>query len=407
MIPRRDIAIIGAGAAGCFCAVQLSRLRPDLRITVYEAGPRPLAKVAVTGGGRCNLTNSFAAITDLSQAYPRGHRLMKRLFHIFNHEDTWRWFEAEGVPLVLQDDQCVFPQSQDAMQIVRVLLERMREGGVLLRTGQRLTRLQPRNDRWELTFNEDETLTADAVVITTGGSPKPSGLAFLGPLGLGIVPPCPSLFTFKVPQSPKSLMGTVVEEAAVSLAGTKYKAVGPLLITDWGMSGPAVLKLSSYAARHLAENGYRATLLVNWLGETNDEQARALIRSLAAGNPQKQVSSLHPDALTGRLWNFLLDRAGLRPDLRYAELGSKGLNRLAALLTGDPYEIAGKAAFKEEFVTCGGVSLSEINPNTLEAKRFPGLYLAGEVLDIDAVTGGFNLQAAWTGGAVIARSLAE
>ena len=407
MIPRRDIAIIGAGAAGCFCAVQLSRLRPDLRITVYEAGPRPLAKVAVTGGGRCNLTNSFAAITDLSQAYPRGHRLMKRLFHVFNHEDTWRWFEAEGVPLVLQDDQCVFPQSQDAMQIVRVLLERMREGGVLLRTGQRLTRLEPRDDRWELTFNEDETLTADAVVITTGGSPKPSGLAFLGPLGLEIVPPCPSLFTFKVPQSPKSLMGTVVEEAAVSLAGAKYKAVGPLLITDWGMSGPAVLKLSSYAARHLAENGYRATLLVNWLGETNDEQTRALIRSLAAGNLQKQVSSLHPDALTGRLWNFLLDRAGLRPDLRYAELGSKGLNRLAAVLTADPYEISGKAAFKEEFVTCGGVSLSEINPNTLEAKRFPGLYLAGEVLDIDAGTGGFNLQAAWTGGAVIARSLAE
>ena len=202
-------------------------------------------------------------------------------------------------------------------------------------------------------------------------------------------------------------MGTVVEEAAVSLAGTKYKAVGPLLITDWGMSGPAVLKLSSYAARHLAENGYRATLLVNWLGETNDEQTRALIRSLAAGNLQKQVSSLHPDALTGRLWNFLLDRAGLRPDLRYAELGSKGLNRLAAVLTADPYEISGKAAFKEEFVTCGGVSLSEINPNTLEAKRFHGLYLAGEVLDIDAVTGGFNLQAAWTGGAVIARSLAE
>ncbi|MBR1406710.1 MAG: aminoacetone oxidase family FAD-binding enzyme [Bacteroidales bacterium] len=407
MTPRRDIAIIGAGAAGCFCAVQLARRRPDFRITVYEAGAKPLAKVAVTGGGRCNLTNSFAAVTDLAQVYPRGHRLMKRLFHVFNHEDTWRWFEAEGVPLVLQDDQCVFPQSQDAMQIVRVLLERMREAGVTLRTGRRLTRLELRDDRWELTFNEDETLTADAVVITTGGSPKPSGLAFLVSLGLETIPPCPSLFTFKIPQAPRTLMGTVVEEAAVSLAGTRYKADGPLLITDWGMSGPAVLKLSSYAARYLSENGYRATLLVNWLGDASEDEVRERIRTLAAGYPQKQIASIHAPQLTGRLWEFLLTKAGLRPGLRYAELGSKGLNRLVAVLTADPYEIFGKAAFKEEFVTCGGISLSEINPNTLEAKRFPGLYLAGEVLDIDAVTGGFNLQAAWTGGAVIARSLAD
>ena len=407
MTPRRDIAIIGAGAAGCFCAIQLSRLRPDLRITVYEAGPKPLAKVAITGGGRCNLTNSFAGVTDLSQVYPRGNRLMKRLFHVFNHEDTWKWFEAEGVPLVLQDDQCVFPQSQDALQIVRVLLERMREGGVHLRTRRRLTRLEPRDERWILTFNEDETLTADAVVIATGGSPKASGLAFLDPLGLETIPPCPSLFTFRIPAAPKALMGTVVQDATVAIPGTKFKAAGPLLLTDWGMSGPAILKLSSHAARYLAENSYRAPLVVNWLGGTNDAKARDQILSQAAANPQKQVSSIHPPELTGRLWEFLLERAGLRPDLRYAELGSKGLNRLAALLTGDPYEITGKAAFKEEFVTCGGVSLSEINPNTLEAKRFPGLYLAGEVLDIDAVTGGFNLQAAWTGGYVIARSLAE
>ena len=405
MIPRRDIAIIGAGAAGCFCAVQLSRLRPDLRITVYEAGPRPLAKVAVTGGGRCNLTNSFAAITDLSQAYPRGHRLMKRLFHVFNHEDTWRWFEAEGVPLVLQDDQCVFPQSQDAMQIVRVLLERMREGGVLLRTGQRLTRLEPRDDRWELTFNEDETLTADAVVITTGGSPKPSGLAFLGPLGLEIVPPCPSLFTFKVPQSPKSLMGTVVEEAAVSLAGAKYKAVGPLLITDWGMSGPAVLKLSSYAARHLHKAGYQAPLSINWLG-LNEAETREILQETATRNPRKQVSNTPAAGLQARLWNHLIAKAGLRADIRWAELGSKGLNRLVSTLTQDTYAIAGKTKFREEFVTCGGVALGNLDPATLESKRHPGLYFAGEVLDIDAITGGFNLQAAWTTGAAVARSIA-
>ena len=403
MTSRRDVAIIGAGAAGCFCAIELARLRPDWNITVHEAGPKPLAKVAVTGGGRCNLTNSFDGITDLSQAYPRGHRLMKRLFHVFDHQDTWNWFESEGVPLVLQDDRCVFPQSQDAMQIVNTLLERMRETGVRLKTGHRLVGLAP---GWRLTFADGSEEKADYVVITTGGSPRRNGLGFLDPLELEIIEPVPSLFTFKVPGAPRDLMGTVVKDVSVSLPGTKFKAGGPLLVTDWGFSGPAILRLSSYAARHLAGCGYRAPLLVNWMNDTEDS-IRSLLGRFLREHPQKQLSSIYPEVLTGRLWTCLLERAQLRPDLRYAELGTKGLNRLVAVLTADPYGIEGKAAFKEEFVTCGGVSLSEINPNTLEAKRFPGLFFAGEVLDIDAVTGGFNLQAAWTGGYVIARSLAE
>ncbi len=403
MTSRRDVAIIGAGAAGCFCAVELARLRPDWNITVHEAGQKPLAKVAVTGGGRCNLTNSFDGITDLSQAYPRGHRLMKRLFHVFDHQDTWNWFESEGVPLVLQDDRCVFPQSQDAMQIVNTLLERMRETGVRLKTGHRLVGLAP---GWRLTFADESEGKADYVVITTGGSPRRNGLGFLDSLDLEIVEPVPSLFTFKVPGAPRDLMGTVVKDVSVSLPGTKFKAGGPLLVTDWGFSGPAILRLSSYAARHLAGCGYRAPLLVNWMNDTEDS-VRSLLGRFLREHPQKQLSSIYPEVLTGRLWTCLLERAQLRPDIRYAELGTKGLNRLVAVLTADPYGIEGKAAFKEEFVTCGGVSLSEINPNTLEAKRFPGLYFAGEVLDIDAVTGGFNLQAAWTGGYVIARSLAN
>lgn len=401
MTPHRDVAIIGAGAAGCFCAVELARLRPGWNITVHEAGTKPLAKVSVTGGGRCNLTNSFAGVSDLSQAYPRGHRLMKRLFHVFDHQDTWHWFESEGVPLVLQDDQCVFPQSQDAMQIVGTLLERMREAGVRLRTGHRLASLAP---GWRLTFADGSEETADYVVVTTGGSPKRSSLGFLDLLDLEIVEPVPSLFTFKVPGAPRELMGTVVKDVTVSLPGTKFKAGGPLLVTDWGFSGPAILRLSSYAARHLAGCSYRAPLLVNWMNDTEDS-VRSLLARFLREHPQKQLSSIYPEVLTGRLWTCLLERAQLRPDLRYAELGTKGLNRLVAVLTADPYGIEGKAAFKEEFVTCGGVSLSEINPNTLEAKRFPGLYLAGEVLDVDAVTGGFNLQAAWTGGYVIAHSL--
>lgn len=448
-----NVAVIGAGAAGCFCAAELARLRPDFQITVYEAVSRPLAKVAVTGGGRCNLTNSFADITDLAQAYPRGHRLMARLFRQFGPEDTWKWFEAAGVPLVLQEDQCVFPRSQDAMQIVRTLLGLLRERGVAVRTGRRLVTLRPPGNGtsellvrscaladtasdagfpaanpgalqgtaldggfpvasrkklsdWRLDFEDGTVAEADAVVVTTGGSPKRSGLGFLDPLGLTVAEPVPSLFTFRIDGPIRELAGTVVPSASCLLAGTKFRASGPLLVTDWGMSGPAILKLSSYAARHLAENGYQATLLVNWLGDASDAEARERIVQGIRGQEKKLLSSVRPDVLTARLWAHLLARAELRPDLRAGELGSRGLNRLANVLTADSYAVAGRAKFKEEFVTCGGVDLSEINYNTLEAKRFHGLYFAGEVLDVDAITGGFNLQAAWTAGRVAAHSLA-
>ena len=240
----------------------------------------------------------------------------------------------------------------------------------------------------------------DFVVVTTGGAPK--GLPFLEGLGLELIPPVPSLFTFTIPDPAlRSLMGLVVD-ASIGLAGTSFKAEGPLLITDWGLSGPATLKLSSYAARHLAESGYKGTVTVNWL-DANEAQARELLQETASQNPQKQISTTH--LLQSRLWNHLLAKAGLRPDIRWAELGSKGLNRLVAVLTADSYPLTGKSKFREEFVTAGGVALSNINPNTLECKQHPGLYFAGEVLDIDAITGGFNLQAAWSTGYVCAQSI--
>ena len=400
----RRVAVIGAGAAGCFCAAELAALRPDLKITVYEAGRKPLAKVAVTGGGRCNLTNSFAGISDMSRAYPRGHRLMSRLFRQFGPEDTWKWFEDAGVALVLQEDQCVFPESQDAMQIVRTLLGKLRSGGVTLRTGCRLTGLSP---GWKMDFADGSSAKADAVVIATGGSPKRSGLAFLDSLGIETAAPVPSLYTFKIDGPVRNLAGTVVKKASCILAGTRVRSSGPLLITDWGMSGPAILKLSSYNARSLAENGFKGTLIVNWSDEMTDTEAREMIRGLLRGNEKKLLSSVRPEFLTNRLWEHLLVRAGLRNDLRAGELGGKGLNRLVDVLTADSYEIVGRAGFKEEFVTCGGVSLSEIDFNTMEAKRFPGLYFAGEVLDEDAITGGFNLQAAWTTGYVAAHAIAR
>ena len=428
------IAVIGAGAAGCFCAAELRRRIPDTHVDVFEAGPKPLAKVAITGGGRCNLTNSFEGIRSLSEVYPRGERLMKRLLHVFSQEDTWRWFEAAGVPLVLQEDHCVFPRSQDAMDIVRALLRKM--DGVHLRLRTPVTSVMPGPtssvmpglDRVSQTPDQvggdgnikvggDETVMPgltghllvngepyDVVVVTTGGAPK--GLPLLEGLEIEWVPTVPSLFTFTIrDEALQSLMGLVVD-ASLSIPGTPFKASGPLLITDWGLSGPAVLKLSSYAARHLHDAGYQAPLSVNWLA-MGEAEVRSILQNIAEANPRKQVVNTPPAGLQSRLWNHLTVKAGLREDIRWAELGSKGMNRLVATLTQDIYTIAGKTKFREEFVTCGGVALSNVNPATLESKTYPGLYFAGEVLDIDAVTGGFNLQAAWTTGYVAAQSIAS
>jgi len=394
-MPR--IAVIGAGAAGCFCTAELRRLLPEAEVDVYEAGPRPLAKVAVTGGGRCNLTNSFQGIRSLAEAYPRGGRLMKRLLKVFSQEDTCRWFEAAGVPLVLQDDHCVFPRSQDAMDIVRALLRRMEGAHLCLRTP--VQTVMP-----GLTGHlEVDGTPYDAVVVTTGGAPK--GLPLLDGLDLEWVPTVPSLFTFTIQDAGlRALMG-LVTEASVSLPGTPFKAEGPLLITDWGLSGPAVLKLSAYAARHLAGCGYKAPLSVNWTGRPEEEVRRSL-RGLTDSHPQKQVSNTPPEGLQARLWAYLMGKAGIRADIRWAELGTKGLNRLVATLTQDAYPIAGKTRFREEFVTAGGVALSNLDPATLQSRKYPGLFFAGEVLDIDAVTGGFNLQAAWTTGYVAAHAIA-
>ena len=360
---------------------------PDAEVTVYEAGPKALAKVAVTGGGRCNLTNSFEHVGSLSEVYPRGLRVMQRALKRFSNEDTMEWFEREGVALTVQEDCCVFPVSQDAMQIVRTLERLMRTLGVKLVLNRRVESL--------------DGLDADAVVVTTGGGVP----ACLEGLGLEIVPPVPSLYTFRVNDPGlKSLMGTVVQDAALSIPGTAFRSRGALLVTDWGLSGPAALRLSSYAARHLAEHGFRAPLLVNWTGGS-EEEARSWISAAAAREKGRLVTSVHPDGITARLWEHLLGRAGIRPDLRWAEMGSKGANRLANTLVADSYGIDGRTRFREEFVTCGGVSLAAVDLNTLESRDRPGLYFAGEVLDIDAVTGGFNLQAAWSTGYMVAESI--
>lgn len=389
------IAVVGAGAAGCFCAIELKRRLPSSTVDVFESGRKPLAKVAITGGGRCNLTNSFEGISSLDEAYPRGDKLMRRVFSCFSHKDTWNWFSKEGVKLVLQEDNCVFPASQDAMQIVNLLLARMDRLGVSVHTGIKVESVKSLLDEY------------DNVVVTTGGSPSPEGFRMLDGLDLEMAPPVPSLFTFNLPDSPvRELTGTVVDRTSVSLAGTKFRAGGPLLITHWGMSGPAILKLSSYAARHLSESGYKATLLVNWTGD-DEAQVRRTLSLISQDNPAKLVVNSHPGPIPSRLWNYLVSKARIRDDARWSEIGSKGMNKLTDILINDTYQVKGRSQFKEEFVTCGGVALSNIDYKTLECKKHPGLYFAGEVLDVDAITGGFNLQAALSMGYRAAVSISE
>ncbi len=397
------IAIIGAGAAGCFCAVNLRRMLPEADVTVIERNSRPLAKVAITGGGRCNITNSFRDVDDLRQVYPRGGRLMQRLFRQFSPADTMRWWQDMGVPLTVQDDQCVFPRSQRAMQVVDTLLQAMQKLGVRLLTGAKVTCIRATDGGFQVSYN-NTTEQFDNVVVTTGGSPRMSGLDFLP--SLKIEPPVPSLFALNVgDEALNSLMGIVVADTPVSIAGTKFKAQGDLLITHFGLSGPALLRLSSHAARHLAEQEYRVRLCVNWMQGQTEEEVRTLLRSYS--RQCRQVTNQHPNHLTARHWSMLLARAGVAESRRWDTLPDKELNRLTATLTADTYPTDGRRTYKAEFVTCGGVALTEIDPNTLECKHYPGLFLAGEVLDVDAVTGGFNLQAAWTMGYVVAKTLSQ
>ena len=388
-------AIVGGGAAGFFLAVNLKEMVPGMEVTIFERSPRVLTKVEVSGGGRCNCTNSFAKVSDLSQVYPRGHRLMKRLFNVFNQEDAYRWFESHGVPLVTQDDECVFPQAQDSHAIIDCFLTLVRRYQIVIRKGVKVQSLADLRD-------------FDYVAVTIGGSPKGEGLRWLADLGHEVESPVPSLFSFSIDDARlHALMGLVVDDAVVHIPGTKLRAEGALLITHWGLSGPAILRLSSYAARHLAENGYQVPLSINWI-HCNEADAQATLLEMAVREPQKQLTTCNPFELQQRLWSYLVEKAlAGRATIRWAEMNKKDVNRLVNVLVNDTFQMVGRAPFKDEFVTCGGVSLKAVNPVTLESRHVPRLYFAGEVLDIDGVTGGFNFQAAWTTAYTVARGITE
>lgn len=400
------VAVIGAGAAGCFCAINIKRLAADVEVDIFESGSRPLAKVAVTGGGRCNITNSFRDVTTLQRIYPRGDKLMRRALSVFSHEDAMRWFEDAGISLVVQDDQCVFPVSQNAMEVVDTLLRLIRKMGIHLNTNAHVV-VESVDGGYEIAGEY-----YDDVVITVGGCPTVSRLDFLKSLKLDIVEPVPSLFTLQTrpyasSEGHSELMGTVVENVTISLVGTKFRAEGPLLFTHWGVSGPAVLRLSSYAARWLAEHEYKGQAVINWCGEMKEEEVRQMIAAMMSDNAQKIVSNVYPRHLTQRHWLLMLSKCGIPHTQRWNALNKTHINRLVTCLTADVHDITGKFPFKEEFVTAGGIALTNVNIKTLEAKNHPGLYFAGEVLDVDAITGGFNLQAAWSMAYVVAKTIAE
>lgn len=383
---KRKIGIIGAGAAGCFAAQRIRELCPGVTVEIFEAQDRPLKKVAITGGGRCNLTNSFQLVSDLREVYPRGYQLMKRLMYSWSQWDTMSWFEEHGVRLVTQDDECVFPQSQRAMEIVGVLRR-----GLDIRTGSRV--------------GLDDLSEYDAVIVTTGGA---RNFSWLESVGVEIVPPVPSLFPFKLqPTGLEQLSGALVTDSVASIGGTNFRAEGITLITHNGLSGPCILRLSSYAARYLAEHSYHAPLVMNWLGGASETETMEMLTHMAKMNSQKQICNTHPEQLTSRHWEFLTGRAEIGRDMRWNGIGRKQMNRLVSVLTSDNYQIIGRVPHKEEFVTAGGVSLRSVDSATLECKHRPGLYFAGEVLDVDGVTGGYNLQAAWTMADAVARAVAK
>ncbi len=396
------VAIIGGGAAGFFSAISVKENYPGATVTIFEKSSKLLAKVKISGGGRCNVTNGCPSISELSKAYPRGGRQLKKLFRTFNNRDTMEWFESRGVPLKVEEDGRVFPVSNNSDSIIQCLLKETKKQGIAIETRCGIASIIPEKHGIRLNFISDrKTEVFEKVIVASGGSPKKSGLAWLEALGHEIEEPVPSLFTFNMPEeSITELPGIVAEHALTSIQGTKLESSGPLLITHWGMSGPAILKLSAFGARVLHEMGYSFTLQVNWVGEKNHQVVADHLQELADENAAKILSNVKPYRLSERLWLFLLDRIELSPRRRWDQLGKKWLNKLVHVLTNDEYRVSGKTTFKEEFVTCGGVSLQSVDMQTMESRTCKNLYFAGEVLDIDAITGGYNFQGAWTTGFV-------
>ena len=391
------VAVIGGGAAGFFAALSAAQHHPSAQVVLFEKTAKLLSKVKISGGGRCNVTHHCFSPSALSKHYPRGGKQLKKALGTFQASDTVAWFESRGVALKTESDGRMFPTTDSSQTIIDCLLHEADQRGVDIRLQSPVRELTPLA-QGGFTLNGERF---DRVVVATGGSPKREGLAWLEALGHTVSDPVPSLFTFNMPGSDiTALMGVVVPNALVRIQGTKLAQQGPVLVTHWGMSGPAVLKLSAWGARELAERGYKFSVQVNWIGIANEAEVNAAIDDAMPDIRKKKVANACPFELPKKFWAFLLARAEVPADAVWLDLGKKAKNKLVNTLLNDVHEVRGKTTFKEEFVTCGGIALSEVDFNTMQSRVVPGLYFAGEVLDVDGVTGGFNFQAAWTTGFV-------
>jgi predicted Rossmann fold flavoprotein len=402
-----EVVVIGGGAAGFFAAIAAAEAQPAARVTILEKTTKLLSKVRVSGGGRCNVTHDCPSPTDLIQYYPRGGRRLRVAFRLFGTTQTRAWFEARGVRLKTEADGRIFPVTDSSETIIACLTEAARRAGVIVRLSTGVRALQAREAGFGIELENGAWLTADRVIVATGGHPKTAAYDWLTALGHTIAVPVPSLFTFNVPDSPTAdLPGLAVATGAARAVGEAALPVtdGPLLVTHWGFSGPAVLKLSAWGARRFAERGYRFTALLGWAGGYTEDSLRAELIRRRQEHARRLIWS---DALPGvpqRLWRRLAELAGVDAEQRWADLPARTQNRLLEHLLRMPVEVEGKTTFKEEFVTCGGVLLDEVDLTTFQSRKVPGLFFAGEVLDIDALTGGFNFQAAWTAGWLAGRA---
>ncbi|HNB81406.1 MAG TPA: NAD(P)/FAD-dependent oxidoreductase [Chitinophagaceae bacterium] len=404
---KQTVAIIGGGASGFFCAIQLATQRPDVQILILEKQNKVLQKVKVSGGGRCNVTHHCHTLSELLTAYPRGKNVLKKAFRLFGPEETMQWFRSHGVPLKIESDGRVFPESNSSQSIIDCFLNEASERGIEVRLQTDVTRVHPEGGRFKLEVKNGNPIVADQVVLAAGGWNRSEAYQWLQALGHDISEPLPSLFTMNIPDKDlHQRMGSVAPHAMVRIESSSLQEQGPVLVTHWGLSGPAILRLSAWGARELALRQYDFNIQVNWCGMKENE-LRLKWNSIRDQQGSGTLSGRNPFDIPNRIWEYLLCKAGIEGETRWSELNSKWQNRLIHVLTGQSLEVKGKTTFKEEFVTCGGVSLQSVHPESLESKVVPGLYFCGEILDVDGITGGYNFQHAWTSGFIVAMALAK
>jgi predicted Rossmann fold flavoprotein len=405
---KKRLVVIGGGAAGFFCAVNAARLNPLLEVTIVEKSSKLLSKVKVSGGGRCNVTHACYSIADMIKKYPRGAGFLKKAFHHFFTTDTINWFKERGVELKTEPDGRMFPVSNSSQTIIDCLMNEVNKYGVEILMNKEVSEIVKANEQWLISLKAGQPIQADFICIASGGYPKTMQFDWLQKIGHTIAEPLPSLFTFNMPGNAiTSLMGISVEQVQVKIVGSKLAEEGPLLITHWGMSGPAILKLSAWGARELAAKNWQFAIIVNWLPQYNEQTLKDKFQQVRFDIAAQKISNRNPFGLPSRLWEYLLQQAGVNENIRWADLPSKEQNKLIKNLCAQEFGVNGKTTFKEEFVTSGGIALEEVDYNTMQSKIAPNLFFAGEVLNVDGVTGGFNFQNAWTTAWIAAKAIAD